>query len=136
MSFEALAQRNLKTSRVWLAKENFGGCWMQSEKRPPPARAARPAISGVAMLVASIAWNPLPRLAEMMFTPGPTKSRPTGSSERKERWLEEGSATTSCLLQAPTEGASGGSEARVKRVPHSQRSDDIGSTRVARRAGK
>lgn len=32
ISFEALAQMNLKTSRAWLAKENFGGFWMQSEK--------------------------------------------------------------------------------------------------------
>lgn len=32
VSFERLAQSNLKTSRAWLAKENFAGFWMQEDR--------------------------------------------------------------------------------------------------------
>lgn len=32
MSFEQLAQSNLKTARVWLSKENFAGFWMQEDR--------------------------------------------------------------------------------------------------------
>lgn len=32
VSFERLAQSNLKTARAWLAKENFAGFWMQDDR--------------------------------------------------------------------------------------------------------
>jgi transposase len=32
VSFEQLAQSNLKTSRAWMAKENFAGFWMQEDR--------------------------------------------------------------------------------------------------------